>query len=430
MNTKRTATALALANLLAGGALAAEVVDIKDYLVDIGAGHVAAHEMIGLSGSLVSNLQTPKDIVAAVSALGDPSSKAGFGIAWSPGRSGFKPMGVPVSDYAAPGRTMSRLWGSTTFSYAQNKKSLQGVDYAQNAVAVHVSYYLNAKEDPVVAGYDAVRSAAATPCQEAARAVEVDVEALGARTTAAMRAASVAKGNLALDPQEIKAIGDKARMELQQDTLQNDLPRRLQRTRAERSTSADEATRKTLSQRIDALAGCARGVADTARAKWNASQLTLVLGQGWIKGPASGDARLSLGRHAAVALAYSREEMPNSLFNLTLRRVDRALDLGTIATTPAYKGESLAAARFTYGYGDGEKTYAIAEISNTKKGGATLADTAFRAAIGVDYRLAEGMWLELRAGRSRTSDGTRNENKAVFNLKFSPETTLRKETRD
>lgn len=121
---------------------------INNYLVNVGAGHVAANELIGLTGTAVSNLQTPKDLVAALGSLGDASSRNGFGVAWSPGRSSMTLLGVSASDYDS--NALKRLWASTTFSYAQNTKTIAKADYGQKAAAVNVVYYLNQASDPLL----------------------------------------------------------------------------------------------------------------------------------------------------------------------------------------------------------------------------------------------------------------------------------------
>ena len=109
-----------------------------------------------------------------------------------------------------------------------------------------------------------------------------------------------------------------------------------------------------------------------------------------------------------------------SLLNLTLRRVDKEVDLGTLATTPSFNSSTLAAARYTAGWGAGRDFYAIAEVSNASQSQNTLANAAFKYALGVDKKLGENMWLELRLGRSRVTNGSGEETAALLNLKIAP----------
>lgn len=379
--------------LLGNAACAADDPKLNDFLIDLSAGHVAAFQMIGLDKSAVTDLQTPKDLVAALQAAGDSDSKGAFGLAYSPGRSAFVPVSVAISDYVDPSKPLTRLWGSATFSYAQNKKSLGGVDYSQNAVAAHVAYYLNSKDDPVVAGFNAVVLKDG-PCKAALLDVRTGFK----------------KDNRTL----VQRIKDKKK-----EVGGRDL------TPEERDRIDEEMLASTSNSSVEKLQVCAQNYVNAVKEKWNASHVDVVLGQGWIKSPGGG--RLSLGRHAALALSVGLDEMPNSLFNLTVRRVDKELELDTITATPAYKRTSTAGARYTYGYGDGRRSYLLAEVSNVKTGSPTIANAAFKRALGFDYKLAEGVWLELRAGRAVTTDGTKTESKALFNLKFSPETTLAKD---
>jgi hypothetical protein len=375
--------AISFAILGATAATAADTPDLKQFLVDIGPGAVGAHEILGLPASVVSNIQTPKDFTAAVSAANGDAGKSGFGIAFTPARSGFRQLAVSIGDYSTDGNVFTRLWGGTTFSYAQGGKTLAGVDYEQQAVALQVSYYLRKDDDPSIAARAAFVNCKARMVDEAAFTDKV----------------------LKLWEAKRKALGPNPTQE-QEAAVKDEL-------RAE--VKADFAA---------AGVECvAKGFKD-ANAKWNKSQLGLTLGQGWIKGPAGGLGRTSLGQHAALTLAWAPQDMQNSLFNLTVRRVSREVDTGTLAGTPSFKSSSLAALRYTYGYGEGQDTYLLAEVSNVKASKLTESNAAFKSALGIDRRIGKGVWLELRAGRSRTEAAGKEETKVLFNLKLSPEATV------
>lgn len=388
---------------------------INDYLVNVGAGHVAANELIGLTGSAVSNLQTPKDLVAALAGLGDSSSKNGFGVAWAPGRSSTKLLGVAAPDYQAS--DLKRLWASTTFSYAQNTKTIGGANYGQKAAAINVIHYLNEQSDPLLAQYRAFTrqdTEGGKPGTCAQEAQDFDAAAIAASRSATQRLA------------KLKGIDGEVRLaDLQEleNAFKNSPASMARELKRAKDATAPGVLRSALETQAAALDACARKIGKQAEKMWNASHLDLVLGQAWIRSEAAAAPRISLGRHVAIALAWGLDD---GLLNLTYRRVSGALDLDTLTLTPTYKDSSIAAARYTHRIDDkpGQLTYALAEISNAKANSGTTSNTAFKWALGVDRQIGENMWIEFRAGRARVPGGTAEENKALLSFKFSPDAGL------
>lgn len=375
---------LACAGLLAAtAAMAADEAKATDpistYLVDMSPGAVSAGEMLGLSPSAISNLQAPKDFVAAINTLSSGNTKQGFGLSFTPGRTRYAP--VSIDDYSH--RLGSRIWAGTSFSYAQNQNTLAGIDYKQEAVALHIAYYLNKDDDPAVAGYQGFARCAVVRKQMADEGERSNAmfEALRKQGLSAEAAANM-----------VDAFSEK---------------------NSEFSARTDKAVAK-----------CVDDAVAKAKAKWNANQIAITFGQARIQGPAAGAPHLSLGHTASLSAALGPNEW--SLVNLTVRRTSKELDLKTIATTPDYKTSTLAAARWTYGMGDARDTYALAEISNAKASSNTLSNRAFKYALGVDKRLTEGLWLELRVGKNRSADGATEQTTALMNLKLSPTSTLPK----
>lgn len=381
-----------------GTAQAAEGDDLKDYLVDINGGAVGAHEILGLPASVVSAIQTPKDFVAALNTASGDAGKAGFGISFTPARSGFRPMAVSIGDYANKSNLFTRVWGGTTFSYAQGGKTIDGIDYRQSAVAVQVNYYLDPEDDPSIAARKSFAECAPHAMSNVEFLTEVDKR---------WQSKIAAKGGTQLTGNEIAALKSEVEAEVKAENASSGLFKALRDSKAAAKKCVSDGYKK-------------------AKEKWNKSVVGLTLGQGWIKGPAGGLGRRSLGRHAALSLAWAPRELNNSLLNLTIRRVDREVDTSTLAGTTAFKSSSLAAARYTYGYGEDQDTYLIAELSNAKARKMTEANAAFKSALGIDRKIGDGMWLELRVGRSRAADSGKTENKALFNLKLSPEAKLPK----
>lgn len=367
--------------------MAAEKDPISDYQANLSAGAVSAAEMLGLAASAVSTLQSPKDFVAAINSLNSGDAKAGFGLSLTPARTPFAP--VSVGDYR--NNLGSRAWAGTSFSYAQNTSTRGGVDYKQEAVALHVAFFINKEDDPVIAGHEAFQKC--TPLLKLA----------DDRTSRLLALKSLVRAEL-----KEKAAGK----EVDEEVVAQQALQRL---------ALEEKAKSFAAKAAPLYKACVDDAIGEAKAKWNASQFALTIGEGRIRNPAAGSSNLSLGRQASLTLALG----PNvdSLVNITLRRTSKSLDLATIATTPAYKSSSLVGARWTYRAMDTKDLYAIAEVSNAK-GTTTVNNSVFKYAFGVDKRLSESMWLELRMGRNHTQDGKTEQTTALASVKFSPETSL------
>lgn len=427
MNIDRNRIALVAATMAALPvlALADTTPTVNDYLYNLGTGPTAAHEIIQLDGSAVTNVQTAKELVLAAGAFGDPDKKKGFGIAFTPGRSRLDALAVSLRDYSDERRPFKRLWANTTFSYAQNEVAPGGSDYRQRALAINVSYYLDTAQDPIVAARNAVRDDVVSkgPCLPALTDLQVFNSAMLKHLVELKTRAGFPPGTEA-DAATMKRLQDEANR-LAAEGLEDMLATKAREVRRGRApTATSGATVRPLAQIAADIQACSDKARSEAEAKWNASQITLVLGKGSIQ-PAQGGTRLGLGTHAALALAYGHGD--TGLLNLTLRRIRRELDTDTLTTTPGYKNTSIAAIRYTYGQ-PGRDTFGLVEWSNVKKNSNTASNGAFKQAIGIDHKLAAGLWLEFRYGRARVFDGTTMENKALLNLKFSPESTLDKES--
>ncbi|GAB4114140.1 MAG: hypothetical protein Fur0014_16830 [Rubrivivax sp.] len=426
---------LALLLSAAPGARSAEAPGIADYLYTLGPGPMAANEIIQLDKSAVSVPQTAKDLAIALGSLNE--DKDGFGISFAPGRSGL--FGgfatVSLAGYAAERNWLQRAWAGTTFSVARNKYVEGGAEYAREAWAVNLSLYLNPDDDPILAARNAVltelKGGAQGACAKAYAASVRDLHqrllAIGQGANQVLRLgpddeyppeflnwltalanplmANEVEGRWVALPDAVKAA------------LADHLPR-LMEQRAEAAAAAgtaDAAGRE--------LQACAEKARAAAAAKWNASRVSLVVGKGRIKSPTPGASVQSLGRHVALSLAWAPRNDSRNLFNLTWRDVRDELDLQTLGGTARFTDTSIVAARYTLGQ-PGRNTYLLAEVSNVKAGAGTAARSAFKQALGIDQKIGGGLWLELRYGRARTADGDKLENKAMFNLKFSPESTL------
>jgi hypothetical protein len=359
---------------------------LKPYLADIGPGPIAANEMLGMS-TAVTSLQTAKDVVGAINLASADGTRNAFAVSFSPARSDVGPLSVSLAAYTKPSSVATRLWGGTVFSYAQSQREVAGAQLPQKAWAVHTSYYLRPEQDPIIAA-----AAALATCQDLKTAREQFANEILQDRVAALRAAT----GRAPNGTELEQI--------------------------QREIRDNPAGPIRLLKAMPAVAqACVQPAVDAAAANWRASRVGLTLGQGWITPAGANAQRQSLGRHLALAVAYGPADMPNSLFNLTLRRVDRETDLSQLASvSPDRKASTLAALRFTYGWGDKQAAYVLAEVSNARSTTPTLANSAFKHALGVDYKVGEGMWLEFRHGRSRVLDSGKLENKSILSFKIAP----------
>lgn len=377
---KQSGTPLALLILLAIAAPSAIAKDedpIANFQADLSPGAISAADILGLSASAITAIESPKDFVAAVNGLSSNGGKAGFGLSVTPARTSFAP--VSIGAYSSNG--WLRAWAGTSFSYAQNTNTLGGIDYSQQALAVHLAWYVHSLDDPAVAAQKAFES-----CTE-------------------LRNLAQAKTN--------RMLAIVAELRKKQPDAPADVINAQARQQLEREEKEDKFT--------PAYKACVDEAVNGAKAKWNASQVAVTLGEGTIRNPATGSSHLSLGSQYSVAGTLGPST--NNLINITVRRNVNALELSSIAATPTYKSSTLAGARWTFRALDTKDLYALVEVSNVKASSTTTSNV-FKYAVGVDKRLTEGIWIELRWGRNHTQDGSSEQNTALMSLKLSPKSSL------
>jgi len=399
LRTTSTMLATVAAAALTGSAVALAASDadpIGDFQADISPGNVSAADILGLPASAITSIHAPKDFVAVIGGLNSDKASQGFGVSFTPARTRMMP--VTIGDYS--NNMASRLWASTTFSYAQNRPTYGDAEYHQDAVAIHGSYYLKPLDDPAVAVHAAFANC--KPVKVAMSELGDDLNKLRKDVRVEIIAAQRTLGK---SEAEATAVADELA-----DTVSRPRQEALRREKREQFTVAARQ--------------CVDDAAARAAAKWNASQLAYTLGAGWVRGSGGGAPRLSLGR--SVYLAAALQSGPNALTHLTVKHTSKAVDTDTLATTPVYKASTLAAARWTYGHGDKAGLFALAEVSNAKASRATVDNSVFKAAIGLDKRLFDGGWLEFRIGRKRSIDGGKEETVGLMNFKLAPGASLPK----
>jgi len=411
---------------------------LNDFLTDFSGSYVGAAGIIGLDGKLVRDVATPKEFVASINTARNSESKDGIGFAFTPGRSRFERAAVNIrnldkEDQPITMPPLRRLWGSTTFSYAQSNTTIGSADYKQRALAVNIEYYLHLQDDPAFAALRKFRDSKSGSCAVARAASKDDPSKLAelqqqARNQAtnshlvaasADAAASAAARAVSVSPSDAAA-----------------------RTRAEeaaaraRSAAADAERKKEADTEVStAISDCAKAASDVAKTSWNAPKATLLYGRGQIRGTGPSDPRLSLGNHLQFTVSMAPENVhkmreegssvgSQNQLTLSINRATNVLDTTTIAGTPVYKSSTKGAIRYTRAW-DGELTsYLLAQASTVKTKDGPIEAGSYKYAIGWDYKLGANMWIELRRGRSIARTGDKEETKTLVSLKISPDSKL------
>lgn len=354
---------------------------IKDYLVDVGAGPVAAADLIGVSSSAVTDVQNLKDLNVLLTPSTGSDQQAGMGLQFAPFRSQWST--ISANDYM--NSAGARFLGSLSLSYAQNKAKYGDVDYRQQAAALHAHFYPNPADDPIYNAHEAFAS-----CQPMKDIQFKVVDKINALLVAAERA----KGSALTQPEQKKIESD------YKDT--------------------DEYKRQVAA--LDpAIVKC---VADAARNSWNKTLLAATIGEAWIRPETGAASSLTLARSLSLQGVYGPSA--NSALNFAARFSWHELDTDTLAKTPAYKNNNLVAARYTYRGAEDSTLFGLAEVSNAKSSdAATISNAAFKYALGLDAKVFNAVWLEFRVGRARSStSGTPDETKALMSIKWSATPSL------
>jgi len=369
--------------LLDGTVIAQEAPkNLSSYLTDVNAGTVSAGNLVGLSESAISQIQTSQDFVVALKPLASNQSKNGFGLAVTPARTSILPV-VSAFDYSHS--SLSRVLANLTFSYAENSADIASVSYRKSAFSLDTYLYLNATDDPVVAAYEAFGN-----CPR-------------------RKAADLADAQARIERRKARKELDAAKTSEEREKAQDNL-------------DAAEAVIK--QAKIDAEAAHRKCVDDALKStKWNASRFSASFGAGLIKPDDNSSSRRSLGR--TTTLGGILETGKQGATYLSLRHTSQEVDLSTLGATPQYKSSTLGAARYTYGSKDDNgKWKALIEGSTAKKSDVTMTNRVFKYAVGFDAKVSKGMWLEFRLGKNRTLDGTSDQAMSLMTLNVAPSSTL------
>jgi len=387
MNTRAMAGA-ALLLLVSLGAIAADAPDATplfktegddnwaDYLTDSAAAPISASGILGISGESVTVIENVRSLGFAVSGLTSDATDEGFGLSITPARTSIVPMNL--SSYAKS--WVMRLIGSLTVSYAQGDATIADLDYQRTAYAVDTNSYFDQADDPIVAF-------ANSQC----------VRTILDETTAQPLTAPAAPAGAPV-PGEPEGAAVPAV-----------------------NTNAAEVA--AITKRADA---CRTKV--VAALPWNRSQISLAYGEGRIKPKDGSRGEDSLGKTLAVGIVYGFDHFAalkdNYALSLNYRQTDDEPVLDTLAQPlPVFKDSSLFVGRLS---GGSDSHRLFLEMSNARSHGITASQRAFKQAVGLDLRIFEGTWLNVRIGKQRKIDGSDDETGTLVSLSYSPKTLLTK----
>lgn len=355
---------------------------IEGLLVGYGQASVSAASLARVGGDAVTAVENVRDF--AIAFKGDtPLSKKVFGISITPARTSLARPGMSLETYVGkkkPDGTRENNWGwrllgSTTFSYAQGDSPLGGLDFQRRSLAMETSLFLDPNDDPLVAYAD----------EECVR-----------------RALDTTPSRTPPQPTPSGPV-----------VLQQRDP-----------SAAVKAFKE----------GCVDRTLAKLEERWNRTRVSASLATGWIRRADGTGDQTRLGQMLALGIVWGfdlpmkEQPLPGMLrdsaaLSLSVRTNRDEPVLSSLTTGPVvFANSTLAAMRLTAGSGTFR---ALVEVSNARSRHITTGQSTFRRALGVDYRVSEGVWLNIRSGKQRKLDGSGDEVGSFLALNYSPRPDLK-----
>jgi hypothetical protein len=411
--------------------------DIEGLLVKSSAGSVSAASLVGADPGSLNVVENVRDFSVLLNAF-DPNAKA-FGIAIAPARTKFPFPRISLQQYAAPDAYFTRLLGNLTLSYAQGKTDEPGEDFTLRAFSVASSGYWRVADDPVVAVANARECAAqallALPDvkppseKDSLRELELkEKDLLAARGDTAAQAviAAILQKASAGDPVAKKEADILLEAKLQRlakagdAQAQKDLDA-LQSARARAGRFDEAATNAAL----QAFNTCAAAVLAKLEERWNRSRYSISFGTGSAKRTSGTGDSTGLGNIIAGSMLYGFDGIDalreRAALTVTARYGRNEPVLGSLVSGVKKVNSSLVAVRLA---GGSSVFRGLVEGSNARSTDVTTTQRMFRLALGMDYRVLDGLWLNLRYGRQRKLDGSGDETGSFLLLNYSPSASL------
>lgn len=402
--------------------------DWTKLLTDEAAGSVSAASMLSISGDSITTVENLRDVVVGLKGLSNDGDAGTLAIAVTPGRTDWSP--ISFATYA--NHWWVRPLANLTLGYAQGDTEITDIGFQRRAVSIETSVVFSDTQDIVVAyGTAFHREAqgcgdlyAGTPkafVDPAAVVKVVDAApAPGAAAPAPAAAADAAApvpapaltpalptppGSYDPRPENLPRLGDK-------------------RVRGGTDIPLDSKFSKQIQANADS---CYESVKKSLR--WNAGRASVSYGQAWIRVKDGSMPEESLGRTLAASVSYGFEGLSESnplkkhvQLAATYRRTTDDPVLESLVTTdPQFKSTSLVSGKIAVG---SERLRVLVEASDAKSSSVTASERAFKQAIGIDFRAAKTLWLNLRFGKQRAVDGEDDEVGSMFTISYSPSALL------
>ncbi len=286
--------------------------------------------------------------------------KNAFGLAITPARTSLLPMSI-ARYHASPA---ARLWAATTFSYAQGQTEDKGAKFNRRAFAVETSYFFSPeKDDPLMMYWAYLEKAAAAPIDDKNPCVLIPAQL----------------------PDSVKG-----------DELNAQIAKRAQ--------------------------DCRDKVAKDAR--WNVSRAWASVATGSYQPAGGGDSK-SLGRTLVLGVTWGIGDAGAPTAAALTAAVKHSAGAPVADTmgdqSPVRKSSNLATARAAVG---SPNMRFLLEASNAGSQSQSALDRTFKRALGVDLKVGDGLWLNLRAGKQRRLDDKGDETASSMSLNFSPKALL------
>lgn len=405
---------------------------IEGLLVDNAAGTISATTLAGIDGGSVDVVENVRDFSLLVNAL-DPNAK-GFGLSVTPARTKFPVPAISLVEYGRPDAHLNRLIASITVSYAQGKVDVSGVDYTNRAFAIGTSGFWKAQDDPVVAvanakeckdaAFDAIPdeppSRPQSEVDELVRLTRLEAAAAGGDVQAKGQVEEILTNAAAGDQQAKKQreVIDDAKMA----RLAKDGDQKAKNALAKKIRNAQRFSGDVERAALEAFSACAEIVLKKQSEKWNRTRYSVSLAAGSTRPSDRSGSGTSLGKTLAASVLYGFDgiealrDRAAITFTARYSRSEPVLDtLGT--STVKFKNSNLAALRLS---GGSSIFRGLIEVSNARASDVTTSQRDFRRALGIDYRVMDGLWLNVRYGKQRKVEGGGDETGSFLILNYSP----------
>lgn len=342
----------------------------SDFQADDAAMTVSAASMAGIAPSAVTIAESTRDV--GVFIKGFDSKSKGVGFAISPARVSHPWPKVDLADY------LNRRWDAIlltglTISLAQGRTELDGRNYVRRALAVTTGGTFANRDDAIWVASDALAGSCA----------------------------------------------DEA------------ISRQLQATDPESEPDTGKVGKKMLApkEKASGLAKCIKAEMDKLNNRWFRSLWSITYAIGDVKQDASGRQAVRLGDTFAVAARWGdgiKGHGPDADFewgwalsgSAKFTRNDPVLStLDTAALL--HKSTRLVALKGAIGTAS---MRGIAEYSGARVREAQTGELTLKKAIGLDYRVREGWWLNFRYGKRQKTTGDGDETAGLLTLTISPST--------